>query len=207
LLDVNAMGYASDETGYAARRGGKGSLAFAETSRLDGPAIGDEFFAWRNKGTTGRFLLDLDETIEPTGWMPWKDGLKSGDERFTTRGDLIRYATTRLGLSPQSLRHLTHFSRAIHAPSLLPANPPGSTIDYQTLAKDKAAMNPHFAAVRVKSTFPRRNGRLAQVGEPLLAERFPLVKFDLLGESPLDEEEIVSWFGLRKESAGGALGV
>lgn len=115
-LDINAAGYS------IAKAGGKlaptkGSLAFADLSKLPGmnETIADALADWKH--TWGKDDEDYIRRAEGAGWM----SLAGNDNLFLSRQDLLRFGSRYPGaMSPQALPYLTHFSRALDAPSFRP---------------------------------------------------------------------------------------
>ena len=95
------------------------------------------------------------------------------DQSFVQRQELIGFRST-TGFSSNALQYLSTFSRETNSPSFSPSTPPGSNIDYATLASTLTAVNPNFLLRRVTTGFTRFDGTTAVVGEPLVKTRFPL---------------------------------
>ncbi len=95
------------------------------------------------------------------------------DQNFVQRQELIAFRRT-TGFSANALQYLSTYSRETNAPSFSPSTPPGSTIDYATLASTPDGVNPNFLLRRVTSEFTRFDGTTAVVGEPLVKTRFSL---------------------------------
>jgi hypothetical protein len=98
---------------------------------------------------------------------------KRTDQMFPDRQTLIKFRASS-GFNANALQYLGTFSREINSPSFSPSTPPGSTIDYATLASTSNAVNPNFLLRRVTTSFTRFDGTTAAVGEPLVKTRFPL---------------------------------
>src|SRR6266513_998042 len=95
------------------------------------------------------------------------------DQSFVQRQELIGFRNS-TQFSSNALQYLSTFSRETNAPSFSPSTPPGSNLDYATLASTSTAVNPNFLLRRATTTFPRFDGTTAVVGEPLVKTRFPL---------------------------------
>ena len=108
------------------------------------------------------------------------------DQAFLSRQQLIAFQkalNTNNGnpiantsqFDPNALQYLSTFSRETNSPSFSPSTPPGSSIDYATLASSATAVNPNFLLRRVGATgFTRFDNTSATQGEPLVKTRFPL---------------------------------
>ncbi|PAW77482.1 MAG: hypothetical protein B9S32_10815 [Verrucomicrobia bacterium Tous-C9LFEB] len=97
---------------------------------------------------------------------------------FTSRQDLIRYVSVRnAGLSP-ALPYLTHFSRAVTAPSWSPASPTTSNPNIPNVRFSAAPVGVHY---RDDGTTELYEG--IRAGTPLLQRRFSLAKLAWLGPS------------------------
>jgi hypothetical protein len=203
LLDMNVAGYPTDPGPAAAVRvGRKGSVAFADltglsTAPLPQPQI-DAVVGWRNcasaqpSGVFPNFTFTAAQasnyvtfvlsntngfmTVAPNVWVSGSGGsnaAKRTDQSFVQRQQLIAFRKATL-FSPNVLQYLSTFSRETNSPSFSPSTPPGSTIDYATLASASTAINPNFLLRRVTASFTRFDGTTAAVGEPLVKTRFPL---------------------------------
>jgi hypothetical protein len=108
------------------------------------------------------------------------------DQAFLGRQELIAYQKTlntnngtpianTFQFDPNALQYLGTFSRETNSPSFSPSTPPGSSIDYATLASSATAVNPNFLLRRVGATgFTRFDNTSVTQGEPLVKTRFPL---------------------------------
>jgi hypothetical protein len=203
LLDMNVAGYPTDPGPAAAVRvGRKGSVAFADltglsTAPLPQPQI-DAVVGWRNcasaqpSGVFPNFTFTAAQasnyvtfvlsntngfmTVAPNVWVSGSGGsnaAKRTDQSFVQRQQLTAFRKATL-FSPNVLQYLSTFSRETNSPSFSPSTPPGSTIDYATLASTSTAINPNFLLRRVTASFTRFDGTTAAVGEPLVKTRFPL---------------------------------
>lgn len=107
------------------------------------------------------------------------------DQMFLSRQELIAFRTA-TQFSANALQYLGTFSRELNAPTWKPSTPPGSTIDYETLAntptaETSTAINRDLITVRVTGAFTRADGTDAAIGEPLIKRRFPLSRIAGLG--------------------------
>jgi hypothetical protein len=105
------------------------------------------------------------------GFQKITSNATSSDNRLLSRQDLIRLATNGSnGITTNALPYLTHFSRAVSAPSLSPTT--------------STAANRFLPNVRVSGDFKRlASGEPAVKGEPLLKYRFPLSRFAGIGRT------------------------
>jgi hypothetical protein len=207
LLDINVAGYPNSVTTADSAR--KGNLAMAELAEIlkEDPTIIDptanaSLFVkdWRNKvtGTTAtNFLsfLGLGNATNNTyynfgpkyGFQKVANSASDSDNRILSRQDLIKLATNgNFGISTAALPYLTHFSRAVSAPSWSPTTPTGSSIKYNDDRNSAGSANRFLPNVRVPSSgagFIRPDGTTAQQGEPLLKTRFPLSRLAGLGRT------------------------
>ena len=199
LLDINVAGYPSGVTTADSAR--KGSLAMAALENIPGitSSSNASLFVkdWRNKvtGTTATNFLSFLGLGNATGNAYYNFGPKYGfqkvansasdsDNRILSRQDLIKLATNGSnGISTAALPYLTHFSRAVSAPSWSPATPAGSSTNYNANRNNPGSANRFLANVRVSASFKRPDGTTAQIGEPLLKSRFPLSRLAGLGRT------------------------
>jgi hypothetical protein len=196
LLDINVAGYPSTVT--AADFARKGNLAMAAIENI--PGIGNATNAnkfvstWRNKvsgGTSTNYLHYIGLGSSTTnsfynfgpkyGFQKVANSASDSDNRILSRQDLIKLATNDSnGISTAALPYLTHFSRAVNAPSWSPPAPAGSSINYNANRNSPGSANRFLPNVRVSGTFTRADGTAAQQGEPLLKTRFPLSRLALI---------------------------
>jgi len=202
LLDANAAGHPS---GLSATdlAGLKGSLAGADLSFVPGITDPDAFVGWRNAGSTASGYAAAASTAAASGFMVAADG----DHRLTSRQDLINLARDGdFGITPAALPYLTHFSRTLNAPSWTPtqnaadlkdydASLRSITRNYKNDAENPASVNRNLPNVRVTQSFTRRDGTTAQIGEPLIKERFPLDKLALV-KNQASDPDLLGYFGL-----------
>lgn len=204
LLDANVAGYPSGISGTNLATL-KGSLAGADLSVI--PGITDAFIQWRNTNSAGSAssYVTTVTNAATNGFLR----AAPGDNRITSRQDLIKLAKNG-ALGTNALPFLTHFSRAVNAPSWMPPQnasdiprysasletiSPASAKNYKDNADSPASVNRNIPNVRVSTAFTRRDGTPAKVGEPLIAQRFPLNKLALVRNGSTDPE-IMSYFGL-----------
>jgi hypothetical protein len=196
LLDANVAGYPSNLT--AAQYGRKGTPAFADLTVLgmSSSAI-NSLVGWRSYASAqpgGTFPnLTFTTTTQANNYVSAVlsntngflavgtqalTGSNTGtrtDQMFPDRQTLIRLCNNPIsGFTTDALQYLGTFSREINSPSFSPSTPPGSTIDYATLASTSNAVNPNFLLRRVTTSFTRFDNTTAAVGEPLVKTRFPL---------------------------------
>ena len=200
LLDINVAGYPSGVTTADSAR--KGNLAMAALENIPGitSAANASLFVkdWRNKvtGTTATNFLSFLGLGNATANAYYNFGPKYGfqkvansasdsDNRILSRQDLIKLATNgNFGISTAALPYLTHFSRAVSAPSWSPTTPTGSSINYNADRNSAGSANRFLPHVRVTAPFTRgADGTAAQQGEPLLKTRFPLSRLAGLGRT------------------------
>jgi hypothetical protein len=200
LLDINVAGYPSGVTTADSAR--KGNLAMAALENIPGitSAANASLFVkdWRNKvtGTTATNFLSFLGLGNATANAYYNFGPKYGfqkvansasdsDNRILSRQDLIKLATNgNFGISTAALPYLTHFSRAVSAPSWSPPTPTGSSINYNADRNSAGSANRFLPHVRVTAPFTRgADGTAAQQGEPLLKTRFPLSRLAGLGRT------------------------
>jgi Tfp pilus assembly protein PilX len=132
------------------------------------------------------------------------------DQAFASRYELIQFMQALYGgTSPTTatntsantaLQYMTHFSRSLSQPSVIP-NPnrpmtPSSTgndptwfaAETNSAAGTDATINPSFLTVRVATAFTRNDGSAANVGDPLVKKRFNLNRLAWLTyEGPISD--------------------
>ena len=134
------------------------------------------------------------------------------DQAFTSREALLKFRRA-TGMSQNVLQYLGTFSRDLDQPSYFPsANLPpvqsGPTTNGTYGTGNDAyppdqnnPINPAFLKIRVQVPFPRADGSMAVVGEPLVKQRFPLSRLDLLGVANPTSAQlalITTYFGLTR---------
>ena len=193
----------------AQRIGRKGPVAFADLTTLPNPIPQpqiDKIAGWRNYGSTlfgasngtisafgtfpnnftftaalatnylNKFILSNNAGFSVTNGAVAPNGRT--DQMFLSRQQLIAYrATTQF--NPNALQYLTTFTRELNAPSWKPLMPPGSSIDYASLANTptastSTAINRDLLNVPATGTFTRFDGTTANAGDLLIKQRFPL---------------------------------
>lgn len=126
------------------------------------------------------------------------------DQAFVSRQQLLEVRRS-IGFTQNALQYLGTFSREIAGPTWTPPldAPPPSTYAYKTRADDPTAFNRNLANVRVAQTFPRADGTMAAVGEPLIKKRFPLSRLALITPTATDTGTglIYKYFGLTRASS------
>jgi hypothetical protein len=151
-------------------------------------------YTWSGTNGTNYFFNVL---LNPTGFMrPVSTGTSTGtlsqtDQFFTSRQQLLQFFNTALGGGTTvngALQYLTHFSRSLEQPSYVsPVSITGSTAPLVQAYKTSpyggnsatggdATINPSFLASRVATAFPRNDGSIANVGDPLVKKRFALAR-------------------------------
>ncbi len=186
LLDVNVVGYPTTLTGNSVLEI-KPSLAGLDVTNIS-PSLGitiDQLVAWRNP-TSGNYTALVRNQASQGFLTPL-----AGDQLVPTRQDLIQLAGANKGIPASALPGLTHFSRAVNAPSA-PAVSASNLV------------NPFLANLRVTTAFTRRDGTEARVGDLLLNRRFPLRKLDLLTATATaaSGSDIERYFGLTRSNPG-----
>jgi hypothetical protein len=212
LLDLNVAGHDPDQTpaGDIAR---KGALLYADLNQLPGTdSTIRNLPLWRNRllenwGASARDLVET--TGQLNGWLRPRFIDGDNDNLFLSRQDLIAFQEARPEVLPtETLPFVTHFSRAINAPSFRPSydasefGGTGAPFDYSAAANDTSRPNPDVLQVRVTTAFTRRDGSEAKPGEPLMRNRFPLSRIKLFLNPSENADAIAQWFGL--EYAGTA---
>ena len=119
LLDANVAGYpaAGPYTTSAADISQlKGTLAGANLSVIPGITNADAFVQWRNatSAATAANYLAYASSYASKGFLQGT----SGDNRITSRKDLINLAAAGHGITTEALPYLTHFTRELARPSL-----------------------------------------------------------------------------------------
>ncbi len=180
---------------------------------------------------TNGFLVTSGNTFtDPTS------GNIDTDQAFTSRQSLINFAIT-AGIPQDSLQYLATFTRDTEQPSYNPpvgrpmvqnnTNTAANVAPFgtgnsaygvdraSTVTNSPSDINPPFLNVRVTTSFTRTygDGKIAQAGEPLIKERFPLSRLSNIptfpatgaGISATQANYIFQYFGLRYNNAyGGA---
>ncbi|HET6410281.1 MAG TPA: hypothetical protein VFG14_20490, partial [Chthoniobacteraceae bacterium] len=198
LLDVNVAGHPNDVT--ADFKSKRGLLPQVDLGAIPGIVDADAVVRWRNQKTV---------TTGPsgTGYMDRvlkaRDGFMTvadGDQTFVSRQDLIRYAQTYPDqIKIEALQYLGIFGRELNAPSYTPEpNRPkvGSNDD---------VFNPSLINTPVTVSFTRLDGTVANVGEPLIKNRFPLSRLELVTPTATasTSDPIYRYFGLTRAAAAG----
>lgn len=198
LIDINAAGYPSTSSTGNNLQAIKGTSAGINLSVLPGiktAANMDDLVAWRNSasktgypqpnpGSLDWYAVFVNEFGLQTGFLkPWMANDSTSDQRFISRQDLIRYASSgQSGLETAALPYLTTFSRDLDQPSVSPpSDRPRSvsntaTDDYSgndTSGHDDE-INPAFLSIRVTKSFRRNDDSEAMLNEPLIKKRFAL---------------------------------
>lgn len=197
LLDANVTGYPASVA--ATNAAAKSSIAYANLGALGWTSAQiDALVAWRNRTTSS----------DATTFNIWASGVNttntaasrsaaaaaaggylevaSGDNAFFSRRDLLRFLTSQG--TTNAAAYLTHFSRAIMAPSWGPRNVPGSVIDYADQASDSDEINrllPEVGAFNGVITDYADDGtpstRKVYSSEALVQKKFSLAKLAWIG--------------------------
>lgn len=191
LIDLNVAGFPSTEGPSKERVGEKGSLMFADLTRLPGMTQSgvDDLANWRHQWKSQP--IEYVRLSEGSGWRR----MAANDNLFLSRQDLLAFADENPEVLPrEALPYFTHFSRDLDAPSHRP-DPTRPKIVRNAAAGGNDAyradevVNPDLAA------FNETRGR------PLMERRFPLERLKWVvtpGENgPLDVERAERYFGLR----------
>lgn len=184
LLDINAAGNALSPAENASR----GLVNQVDLTRIPGvDAAG--FLAWRSPvtGSDPGWLLSGTNSL---------DRLRTGDQMFVGRQDLIRYSRQHPAiLSTNALPLLTTFSRERNAPSWSPpynANDyGGSGFAYRDNANVATSTNRFLPNVRMPGAVTLTNhlatgGAVTysvKAGDPAVQRRFPLNRLNWLGRN------------------------
>lgn len=204
LLDINAAGNALPGSDNASR----GFLNQASLAQVPGVDAG-RFVNWRSAATQS------DVTWLLAGGGEDYRRIRSGDQTFTSRQDLLRYATKDPSIiSPTALPFLTVFSREVNAPSWGPDQNAedfggSATFSYRDNANLASATNRFIPNVRMPVTatltnYPANGGSAAtytvKAGEGAIPRRFPLRRLDWIGRNGPQNggtpQNIQSCFGL-----------
>ena len=212
LLDANAAGNPGlSGTNLAAI---KGTLAGADltVTGLSASAVGN-LVAFRSpQATSGVAYTNYVAGAAKTGFLATvvTNGSGTGvttNNFFTSRSDLIRYATLQNKEMTNALPYLTTFSRSVDGPSFTP-DPSRPKVLSQTPALPVFGMddvfNPSLISTSVQTAFTRNDGTRAKVGEPLIKKRFPLNRLSLIENAPAAVDAsnpIYTYFGLTRSSA------
>jgi hypothetical protein len=199
LLDANVAGYRNNIV--ATNYGGKSSLAYADLTALGLTASqADNLVKWRN-ATTGAdtnlfnaWAAGLTITNTPaekkslaaahSGYLE----AAHGDNVFFSRRDLLRYLNANAITNASS--SLTHFSRALSAPSWGPTNVPGSSISYGDDANKTSSINRFIPGVKAfngvindYSDTGLPTTRAVHESDPLVQKKFSLAKLAWIGHN------------------------
>jgi len=189
LLNINVAGYPDGLTKdqLAAI---KSSPAGADLSLLDISQSGiDDLLGFRNPNSA-ESATNYQKAV--AGGI--KDGFLSNvvthagftatNNLITSRQDLLRYVALKNPELTNALPYLTHFSRSLTAPSWMPANPPGSSQDYEADGDTATSANRNVANVRFPSAGTVKHyaddgsteSRSVSAGDPLLQRKFSLAR-------------------------------
>lgn len=195
LLDANVAGFSSPSIAGTNLALLKGTLAGADLTRL-GLSQSDvnKLVEFRNINATVPASYTKEVLLAALDGFIRRVGTNDGgyaNNLFTSRQDLIRYAKTQNAGLTNALPYLTTFARTLNAPSYTPPT--------------VSSINPSLINVRVIEEFPRADGTVAKVGEPLLKSRFPLSRLQLLTRTATamktDADPIYKFFGLSRAAA------
>ena len=214
LLNVNVAGY---PTGINAADL-KGTAAGADMTEL-GVSQGDVDDLVRFRNSTAGTYADLVAAGAHGGFLSLFATNSAGtavftNNYFTSRQDLLRYTQVQSPALTNALPYLTHFSRALNAPSWSPGtNAPA--IAYKDDAGKTTSINrnlPHVRAEMASSVAHYRDDGTAtpysvQAGDPLLQRRFSLAKLAWIAPDGPKSTDLVgaiqACFGLRWDGANG----
>lgn len=195
LLDANVAGYGTAAPGPEVAR--KGSLVWADLTVLSPDSGGMQKLAeWRHSGSWSNPLDDLIRPWgEPQGWLRAPVFNGKSDKLFLNRRDLIAYQKANpTVMGGAMLPYLSTDPRELSQPSWAPTFDAGGAFDYKAKRNDANSVNRRFASVRVLSSFTRRDGSKAVIGEPLVRNRFPLSKLKAFTDG--NRTDILNYFGL-----------
>ncbi len=195
LLDANVAGHGAAAPALGVAR--KGSLVWADLTVLSADSSGlPKLAEWRHSGGWSNPLDDLIRPWgEPEGWLRAPIFNGKSDNLFLNRHDLIAYQKRNpTVVSEALLAYLSTDSRELSQPSWSPTFDAGGVFDYKAKKNDTNSVNRRFAGVRVLSSFTRRDGSKAVIGEPLIHNRFPLSKLKAFTEG--NRTDILNYFGL-----------
>jgi len=207
------------------------------TAQPTGTFAGGYTFTAANALTYHDAVLANTNGFLVTSGLSWADptsGKTDTDQVFTSRQALINFVNAS-GMPQDSLQYLATFTRALEQPNYAP--PVGrpmvqsATNDNTSVSSGKvfgtgndawhvdrvsttpttnapSDINPPLPYVRVTTSFTRADGTVAQVGEPLLKERFPLSRLSLFptneaAPSAAAAALIYQYFGLTYQAASG----
>lgn len=198
LIDINAAGYPSTSNSGDNLHTIKGTPAGINIGVLPGiktSANMNDLVTWRNGTSKIGYPQPTPSSLDwyvnfvgqfgvPAGFLkPWMAADSSTDQRFLSRQDLIRYASSgQPGLQTAALPYLGTFSRDLDQPSVFPhPDRPRSlsntaTDDYSgndVIGHDDE-INPSFLSIRVTKSFKRNDDSDATPYEPLVKKRFAL---------------------------------
>lgn len=155
-------------------------------------------YVWRMLGSSANGFLSVQNNEISVQNNVWSFGGAFKQNMFDCRQDLIRYAKTQNTKVIAALPYLTHFSRAVNAPSYKP--PAGST--------NPDIPNVRFAIVGSVTHYDDRgvaNTYQVKEGDPLLQRRFSLAKLAWLTPTgpatDISDEAIRAVFGLKWSNA------
>lgn len=222
LLDANAAGYPTAAMAIVTNL--KATVAGADLTQLGlSQAAIDQLAQFRNAtavGTSGGFSNWASASARSGFLSNVVTNVSGGitntftNSAFLTRQDLLRYARTQNTAMTNALPYLTHFSRAVNAPSWAPLQNAGTGFAYQTDANAASSTNRFLANVRFVSagTLSRfRDDGTEETfsvvpGDPLLPRRFSLTKLEWLSHdgprTGISAAAIKACFGLQWDAAG-----
>lgn len=226
LLDASVAGFDSrlDLAVVAAKTSARQAdlrplLEAGGLSPADATACNDAFVQWRDPGF---FLNPVQGYSRTLGSLapPVPGVLFPGNRTLVSRQALIRLMLERLpgplAARQNVLQYLGTFSRSLaqpqvalawprNTPPILPAAAGGNDGAgwNERYPNPVQHLNPPFAMVRVKTPFPRNDGRLALPGEPLVKRRFSLTWLNLLSKEGTAAvgSQIQRFFGFSRDLA------
>ncbi len=207
LMDANVAGYPTVAATVAPF---KSSLAFADV----GGALGiTGLAAWRNvsTGTDTNTFMEWGAGLPPASGATNSGAMTAaasghlsadaGDNVFFSRHDLLLAAQGSIaGLTTAQAGQLTHFSRALNAPSWVPAitsttNPDLTGVRFQASATITHYDITHYDDTGTATTYP------VLAGDPLIQRRFSLAKVGWISASGakagISAAAIQACFGLK----------
>jgi hypothetical protein len=202
LVDLNVAG--APPTLTAAQKVSlEGTLAGVDLTQLGLTSQNiSDLIQFRNGATTDYAGSITNALLATNGFMT----TVPGDNRFFSRGDLIRYAQQD-GFAV-ALPYLTYFSRDLNAPSWQPTYDAGGTYNYHSSASTTGATNrliPGVTAAGGPQAYYNIAGTLLgtnlATGQPRIWKRFPLTKIawllDIVGGSDTTKiPAVLADFGL-----------
>ena len=210
LLDINSAGYSLSDTASSTNAPYKGALAWADLTALpgwsgtaNGTNMVSSFVTWRNPtGMANGYATTVQNWLGPQGFLNPFQTSTSGDRFFVSRQDLLSYQAGHPSTMPAAvLPFLTHWTRAIDTPSYVP-NPA------RPLVAKSLANGGNDGYQNDNLINPNINQVCDSTGTPVMRERFPLSRLDLVannisiptGPPSGNAANILAYFGLQWDS-------